>query len=134
MKKTLIAVVVLAVIVSTVGAITLFAAPGDSNDPIITLSYVEDVVKKELSFQVVNMNKGDVLIGEAGTEVILRMGNAEVIATEKGGLADLTAGTDLADGTNMPANHHLVIPMDDGRGIEAKNSVIVMVKGDFTLE
>ncbi|MBR5517655.1 MAG: hypothetical protein IKV86_01350 [Clostridia bacterium] len=134
MKKILIAVVVLAVIVSTVGAITLFAAPGDSNDPIITLSYVEDVVKKELSFQVVNMNKGDVLIGEAGTEVILRMGNAEVIATEKGGLADLTAGADLADGTNMPANHHLVIPVDDGRGIKAKDKVIVMVKGDFTLE
>ena len=134
MKKILIAVVVLAVIVSTVGAITLFAAPGDSNDPIITLSYVEDVVKKELSFQVVNMNKGDVLIGEAGTEIILRMGTAEVIATQKGGLADLTSGTDLANGTNMPANHHLVIPVDDGRGIKAKDKVIVMVKGDFELK
>ena len=93
-----------------------------------------DVVKKELSFQVVNMSKGDVLIGEAGTEIILRMGTAEIIATEKGGLADLTSGTDLANGTNMPANHHLVIPVDDGRGIKAKNKVIVMVKGDFTLE
>ena len=134
MKKIIITVLALAVVLSTVGAVTLFAAPGDSNDPIITLSYVEDVVKKELSFQVVNMNKGDVLIGEAGTEVILRMGNAEVIATQKGGLADLTAGTDLADGTNMPANHHLVIPVDDGRGIKAKDKVIVMVKGDYTLK
>ena len=134
MKKIIITVLALAVIVSTVGAVTLFADPGDSSDPIITLSYVEDVVKKELSFQVVNMSKGDVLIGEAGTEIILRMGTAEIIATQKGGLADLTSGTDLADGTNMPANHHLVIPVDDGRGIEAKNSVIVMVKGDFTLE
>lgn len=134
MKKIIITVLALAVIVSTVGAVTLFADPGDSSDPIITLSYVEDVVKKELSFQVVNMSKGDVLIGEAGTEIILRMGTAEIIATQKGGLADLTSGTDLADGTNMPANHHLVIPVDDGRGIKAKNSVIVMVKGDFTLE
>ena len=134
MKKIIITVLALAVVLSTVGAVTLFADPGDSSDPIITLSYVEDVVKKELSFQIVNMEKGDTLIGEAGTEIILRMGTAEIIATEKGGLADLTSGTDLANGTNMPANHHLVIPMDDGRGIKAKNKVIVMVKGDFTLE
>ena len=134
MKKIIITVLALAVVLSTVGAVTLFADPGDSSDPIITLSYVEDVVKKELSFQIVNMEKGDTLIGEAGTEIILRMGTAEIIATEKGGLADLTSGTDLANGTNMPANHHLVIPVDDGRGIKAKNSVIVMVKGDFTLE
>ena len=134
MKKIIITVLALAVVLSTVGAVTLFADPGDSSDPIITLSYVEDVVKKELSFQIVNMEKGDTLIGEAGTEIILRMGTAEIIATEKGGLADLTSGTDLANGTNMPANHHLVIPVDDGRGIKAKNAVIVMVKGDFTLE
>jgi len=134
MKKILITAVVLAVVLSTVGALTLFAAPGDSSDPIVTLSYVEDVVKKELSFQVVNMEKGDVLIGEAGTEIILRMGTAQIIATQKGGLADLTDGTDLADGANMPANHHLVVPVDDGRGIEAKNKVIVMVKGDYTLK
>ena len=134
MKKIIITVLALTVIVSTVGAVTLFADPGDSSDPIITLSYVEDVVKKELSFRVVNMSKGDVLIGEAGTEIILRMGTAEIIATQKGGIADLTSGTDLADGTNMPANHHLVIPVDDGRGIKAKDKVIVMVKGDFELK
>ncbi len=134
MKKIIITLVAITLILSTAGAVSLLAEPGDSGDPIITLSYVEEVVKKELSFQVVNMSKGDVLIGEAGTELILRMGTAQIIATEKGGLADLTAGTDLSDGTLMPSNHHLVIPVDDGRGIEAKDKVIVMVKGDFELK
>ena len=134
MKKITITLVAVALILASAGAVCLYAEPGDSSDPIITLSYVEDVVKKELSFQIVNMNKGDVLIGEAGTEIILRMGSAQIIATEKGGLADLTAGTDLPDGTAMPSNHHLVIPVDDGRGIEAENTVIVLVKGDFELK
>ena len=134
MKKFILKVLVLSLAFSALGTVSMLANPGDSSDPIITLSYVEDVVKKELSFQVVNMKNGDVLIGEAGTEIILRMGTAEVIATQKGGLADLTSGTDLANGTNMPANHHLVIPVDDGRGIKAKDKVIVMVKGDFELK
>ena len=134
MKKFVLKVLVLTLVISVFSMVPMLADPGDSTDPIITLSYVEDVIKKELSFQVVNMSKGDVLIGEAGTEIVLRMGTAEIIATQKGGLADLTAGTDLADGTNMPANHYLVIPVDDGRGIKAKNSVIVMVKGDYTLK
>lgn len=134
MKKIIASIIATAVVLSTVFAVSLLANPGDSSDPIVTLSYVEEVVKKELSFQVVNMSKGDILVGEAGTELILRMGSAEIIATEKGGLADLTVGTDLADGTVMPSNHHLVVPVDDGRGIEAKNSVIVMVKGDFELK
>ena len=116
------------------GTVPMLADPGDSTDPIITLSYVEDVVKKELSFRVVNMKKGDALIGEAGTEFILRMGTAEIIATAKGGLADLTAGTDLADGTKMPANHHLVVPVEDGRGIRANDNVIVLVKGDYVFK
>ena len=134
MKKFILKVLVLSLAFSALGTVSMLANPGDSSDPIITLSYVEDVVKKELSFQVVNMKNGDVLIGEAGTEIILRMGTAEVIATQKGGLADLTSGTDLANGTNTPANHHLVIPVDDGRGIKAKDKVIVMVKGDFELK
>ena len=134
MKKFVLKVLVLTLVISVFSMVPMLADPGDSTDPIITLSYVEEVIKKELSFQVVNMSKGDVLIGEAGTEIVLRMGTAEIIATQKGCLADLTAGTDLADGTNMPANHYLVVPVDDGRGIEAKNKVIVMVKGDYTLK
>lgn len=134
MKKIIITLLVVAFAFATLGAVTMFASPGDSNDPIITLSYIEDILKGQLTFQVVNLEKGSSLIGESGTEIVLRMGNAEIIATEKGGLADLTAGVDLPDGTSMPANHNLVIPVSDGRGIEAQSSVIVMVKGDYTIK
>ncbi|MEE1224835.1 MAG: hypothetical protein UH081_06205 [Clostridia bacterium] len=133
-KKLVISMFVIAAGLATAGAVTMFADPGDSSDPIITLSYIENILKGEMSFKVVNMEKGQKLVCEQGTELILRMGKATVNATEKGGLADVTAGYDLADGEEMPANHHLIVPVADGRGITANNTVIVMVKGDYTLE
>lgn len=134
MKKIIITLLVVALAFATLGTVTMFASPGDNTDPIITLSYIEDILKGQLTFQVVNLEKGSSLIGEAGTELVLRMGNAEIIATEKGGLADLTSGFDLPDGTAMPANHNLVVPVSDGRGIKAQSKVIVMVKGDYIIE
>lgn len=134
MKKIIITLLIVATVFGTVGAVTMFATPGDGSDPIITLSYIENILKGELSFKVVNLSKGQTLIGEAGTELVLRMGGAKIIATEKGGIADLTAGYDLGNGEEMPSNHYLVIPVADGRGIKANNSVIVMVKGDYTIK
>ena len=98
------------------------------------LFYIENILKGELSFKVVNLSKGQTLTGEAGPELVLRMGSANIIATEKGGIADLTAGYDLENGKPMPSNHYLVIPVSDGRGIKANNNVIVMVKGDYTIK
>ncbi len=134
MKKMIITLLVIAFVFASVGAVGMLASPGDDTDPIITLSYIEDVLKGEMSFKVVNLKKGDILIGEAGTELVLRMGSAKIIATQKGGVADLTAGVDLPDGEAMPSNHYLVIPVDDGRGVEANNDVIVLVKGDYSIK
>lgn len=134
LKKLIVALLVIAMFLTTVGAVTMLADPGDSDDPIITLSYIENVLKGEMSFKVVNLKQGQTLIGEQGCELILRMGGAKIIATEKGGLADVTSGIDLANGESMPSNHHLIIPVNDGRGIKANNAVIVLVKGDYEIK
>lgn len=134
MKKLIITLLVVAVLFGSLGVVTMFATPGDSDDPIITLSYIENILKGEMSFKVVNMKKGDVLTAQAGTELVLRMGKAQIFATEKGGVADLTAGVDLADGTLVPANHYLVVPVADGRGITAQNDVIVLIKGSYSIK
>lgn len=134
LKKLIVALLVIAMFLTTVGAVTMLADPGDSNDPIITLSYIENVLKGELSFKVVNLKQGETLIGKQGCEIILRMGGAKIIATEKGGLADVTSGIDLANGEAMPSNHHLIVPLSDGRGIKANNTVIVLVKGDYEIK
>lgn len=123
-----------AFVFTAVGTVNLLADPGDSSDPIITLSYIENVLKGEMSFKVVSLNKGERLMCSAGTELVLRAGEASVIATAKGGLADVTDGVDLSDDSSVPMNHQLIVPLADGRGIKAKNSVLVMVKGQYTIE
>lgn len=114
------------------------AAPGDSDDPLISKSYVDSTiipyVDKASTFTVINVSKGQSLIGEAGCEVILRMGSATVIATEKGGLCDTTLGGDWVSGSPVPSNHNLIVPLSDGRGIKADTDIILMVKGEYTIK
>lgn len=135
----------------------VLAEPGTDGDPLISLSYIEDVLMPRIeqyidsklaglspggtvegaatnTFVVVEAKEGDKIICSAGAELILRMGKAEIIATEKGGLADTTAGFDLANGTEMPANHLLIVPVADGRGIKAQTDIIVMIKGGYSIK
>ena len=65
--------------------------------------------------------------------MILRMGTCSVIGTQKGGLSDVTMGFDRADCTQVQGNHLLIAPLDDGRGLSAKTSVLVMVNGTYTI-
>ncbi len=133
-KKVLTGILSAAFILSlTVAA----ADPGSQNDPLISKSYVDTsiipYVNKVSTFTVVNLSAGQTLIGEAGCEIILRMGTASVIATEKGGLCDTTIGGDWPSGSAVPSNHNLIVPLGDGRGIRAGSNIIIMVKGGYSL-
>lgn len=149
-KKLKLGIVTMICFVLSMFTIVL-AEPGTEDDPLISKSYIENQVipyleefienkiggitgEKSNSFKVVEAEAGQEIICSAGTELILRMGKATVIATPKGGIADTTAGYDLADGTNMPSNHLLIVPVDDGRGIKATEKIIVMIKGGYTIK
>jgi len=129
-----------------------FAAPGTNDDPIISLSYFEQrlsqlqtTLEAEINslsnasvaaaskFTVVSVPAGKKLIAGEGTEMILRMGSATVFATAKGGLANTTSGWDNEDGSKAQANTLLICPIADGRGLKANTDLLVMVKGDYTL-
>lgn len=140
-------------------ATVVLAEPGASDDPLISKSYIENQLMPQIKqyiesrlaevgggsgggttagtadkFNVVNASAGQQIICSAGTELILRMGSASVIATEKGGIADTTDGFDLADGAFMPSNHLLIVPVSDGRGVRATTDIIVMIKGGYTVK
>jgi hypothetical protein len=114
------------------------ASPGGSDDPLISKSYVDSVltpyIDKASTFTVASLSKGQTLIGDAGCEIILRMGTASVIATSKGGLCDTTLGGDWVSGSDVPSNHNLIVPMSDGRGIKAESDIIILVKGSYTIK
>ncbi len=142
MRKQFAAGLIAGLAVITVCAVVALATPGGDDNPLISKAYLENIfmgqvqeyVDSSTAFTVVQVKKGEELIGSSGCELILRQGKATVIATEKGGLADTTIGVDLKDGEAFPPNHLTIVPVDDGRGLSAENDVLVMVKGKYTIQ
>ena len=130
----------------------VFASPGSPDDPLISLSYIPAQLLPEIysyidskvqeaggsgtadSFKVVDLKSGQKVICNAGCELILRMGSANIIATASGGISDVTKGTDLPHNSAMPSNHLLIVPVSDGRGIVMTSDGKVMIKGTYTLQ
>ncbi len=156
MKRKLKAVLILTAICIVISSVMALATAGDNNDPLITLSYITDVLIPDIdsrisqkvdvsvseaiqsqpagesgSFVLVNVEKNYKIIGEEGTEFVLRSGKGTIIATSQGGVADLTAGGDLPDKTEIPLNHHLLVPRSDSRGMSFTTDAIVLVKGAY---
>lgn len=148
----------LALIVSTLSTgAAAPAEPGSDMDPVVTKSYVEQV-KQELLGQIKSnsgsdtkptapagsstlvvekVEEGQTVIGYAGTELILRTGKATA-HTPGGdgyGLPDLTSGTNITKGQSVPANHHLLLPQNDSRGLKiVKGPAYVMIRGSYTIQ
>ena len=165
-------VISLTIALFVASAIIVFAAPGDSNDPLVTLSYITETLMPQIdqkidakldqkisekineelagytpsspqgssggsgaeSFILVNVRKNQRIIGGEGTEFVVRSGQGTIIATESGGIADLSAGCDLPNGSNAPLNHHLLVPRNDSRGIKFTTNAIVLIKGTYTVK
>ncbi|KNF09181.1 hypothetical protein CLPU_4c02270 [Gottschalkia purinilytica] len=123
--------------------------PGTQGDPLTTVSYVQTKVNElktyidnkisEISsgngetFKIVELKAGEQLIGNAGTEIILRAGTVKAIIGEYGGISDITQGKDLEAGEIISKNHLLIIPRD-GRGAEVVTYGTFMVKGKYTVK
>ncbi len=132
----LLALLLVALTVVTVSA----WASGD--DPLIALSYLNDVfmpkvenkIRESNSFTVVTVPGGKFFVAGEGCEFILRSGSAYIVASKNGGICDTTDGKDLAQDTVAPINHLLIAPRSDGRGFWAANTVTLMVKGAYSVQ
>ena len=86
------------------------------------------------TFAVVTMSKGQVLMGEIGCEVMLRVGTADCVSSSKPGLIDQTDASILNDGDALVKNHLYMMTIED-RGVEATASTVkVPVRGTYTLK
>jgi hypothetical protein len=152
MKNKFIALTVSAAL--AVSAVYAFAAPGTDDDPLVSLSYITDTLIPEIHsyvdakiakigntsageqsvFKVVDVKKGQMIKCGDGCEMILRMGSGTIVASDKGGISDVTTGIDLGQDEAMPANHMLIAPLGDGRGVKMTTNGKVMIKGTYTLK
>jgi hypothetical protein len=129
----------------------------EENDPLITQSYMElrlQQIKTYIDekidnissdgqntnpsniFKPVTVKSGVKVIGDEGTELILRAGNAKAIANTQGGIIDTTGAIDIQNNKDIPKQHLLIIPRKDGRGviISSKEDAVIMIKGNYTIE
>ena len=85
------------------------------------------------SYEVVTLSAGQTIVGSAACEFLLRSGTALCVSDTSPGLVDMTAGTTLAGGGTLTANH-LYLATIEGRGVTAATAVTIMVRGDYTIQ
>ena len=156
------AVVLLALsgILST--TVSLAAEAGSEGDPLVTLSYLNDTfldtiltkvdqkiaarnsqIAQELggqsasgtalTFTVVTLSKGQVLTGDIGCEVMLRVGTASCVSPSSPGLIDESSASALNNGGALVQNHLYMMTIE-GRGVQATAATTkLLVRGTCTI-
>ncbi len=160
-KSALIFVLIITILTFGVSADEAYSS---KNDPLVSLSYVNDVLGPQIMAQVlekieseyvkmsditdmmsgeltlITLSKGDTLMSKGVCEIVLLSGNATTLITassniEAGqGLIDVTDGTVVTNGALIRANHKIIIPKADGRGIIVTGDAITLiVRGAYTI-
>ena len=156
------AVVLLALsgILST--TVSLAAEVGSEGDPLVTLSYLNDTFLNTIltkvdqkiaarnsqiaqqmggqstsgttaAFTVVTLSKGQVLTGDIGCEVMLRVGTASCVSPSSPGLIDESAAVTLNNGGALVQNHLYMMTIE-GRGVKATAATTkLLVRGTYTI-
>lgn len=135
--------------------------PGSATDPLVTLSYLNDVFlgsdhdqgrqkitarnsqllqqsggaggMSGVEFAVVTLSKGQVLTGDIGCEVMLRVGTASCVSPSNPGLIDETTAASLNNGGALAANHLYMMTIE-GRGVKAgSDTTKLLVRGSYTI-
>ena len=109
-----------------------FAAKLEEMDALV--KELEKKVENSLTFEVIEMKKGQSLIADEGAEIIVRSGKSTAIYGQKGGLSDITSAKDLQRGEAIELNHMLIASRGDGRGVKADSTVFLIIKGGYILK
>lgn len=154
MKKRKIKMIVCALLaVCAAAGITAYAAYnyGTKDDPLITKSYLDEVLTPELmaefnaqldahgstseegTFKVVTLNRGKTIKCQVGCEVMLRIGTAYASGSDSPALVDTTSGTTLENGAALEKNH-LYMATIEGNGLTSSaDGSKVLVSGEYTV-
>lgn len=141
--------------------VSLAVEPGSASDPLVTLSYLNDVFLGQImtkvdqkiaarnsqllrspgaraeclgwNLPVVTLSKGQVLTGDIGCEVMLRVGTASCVSPSNPGLIDETTAASLNNGGALAANHLYMMTIE-GRGVKAgSDTTKLLVRGSYTI-
>ena len=77
---------------------------------------------------------GQTVIGGEGTEIILRAGKGNIVISGADGIVDATTGQNLTSGKSAVANHIMIVPRADGRGVKVTEAAWFLIKGDYSIK
>lgn len=85
-------------------------------------------------YEVITLSKGDSMVLNVGTQVLVRSGTARATSTENPAFVNLTQGSTINTGSNLTANN-LYLASATGRSILATaDDTLVMVYGGYVLQ
>ena len=84
-------------------------------------------------YTTVALSAGQTIVGDAGTELLLRSGSAVCTTAADPGLVDMTGGGTVNAGESIAANH-LYMATASQSGMKASSSVQVMVRGGYSIK
>ena len=85
------------------------------------------------TFTVVTLSQGQVLTGDIGCEVMLRVGTAVCVSPSNPGLIDETSGGTLNNSGALVQNHLYMMTIE-GRGVKATSGTVkVLARGSYTI-
>lgn len=143
---------IVAVLFSGIGA---YAATnyGTESDPLITLSYLNEVLKPQMeqtytqqtkdgiaeleariegessgAYASVALKANQTMSCKAGCEFLVRSGEAYVT----GGILNVTEGKELA-ANDWLMKHHLYMAVGDSGSVKANSDIYLMVRGEYTI-
>ena len=133
------------VTLTLVGVAFAAGQQGSQSDPLVTLSYLTQKATPSILSQVDSkltaretelkkqLSAGQTITGGAACEFLLRSGTATCVSDTSPGLVDMTAGTTLAGGGALTANH-LYLATIEGRGVKASTAVTLLVRGTYSIQ
>ena len=145
-KRTFIALAALVLVLAAVVTAYAVSSYGTQSDPLITKSYLDEVLQPQLleefdgmlsdgaDFRVVTLQNGQTLSAEVGCEVMLRIGSASASGPDSPVLVDTTSGTTLENGGAMEKNHLYMITIVSNGLKATADGTKVLVSGSYTIK
>ena len=151
MKEKTMKILLLVLLVLLAAGVTAYAAAnyGSKDDPLITKSYLDEVVKPQLEGEMqskLESAASDILRSAPGEFTLVKLGSGAELhcatgcqilpvsgsVTALGAFADSTAGAAIAADAAMSANH-LYLATEEG-GVRADGEGGVLVSGSYRVE
>jgi hypothetical protein len=149
MKEKTLKIIIAVLAVLLLAGVAAYAATnyGTQDDPLITKSYLDEVVKPQLesdmqtkldaaSKEILSSAPGEFASVDLANGQTLRLGAGSQILPVRGGvsalgaMADTTAGSAVKSGETLSDNH-LYMATEDG-GVKAAGTATVLVSGSYT--